>query len=309
MNTALEFTEAVAIEIAAAAECIAAGCTGGETFLFAAHLLATGASLQTGAISAPPTRIIIAVRILAVGLLATNTARNDLTPLAGLNGQLVKVVVVPVATGTVGNVTHTTYDHVLLGLSLETIQAGSRFFFVADGAHEEVIKVVLLRARVTALQYASIWVHWVITFADNITVQGVAMGAVGLHAHRADIRIAKPVLHGFLALWAGERIASYVTAVILAVRLLETEESLFVALPALLARVPFIAEKIQRTDSRMRQSPPAERWEALDNADNSSEIDIGPLLFVIGTRYGVNTTASSKAQICRAQHGGPAERL
>ena len=144
---------------------------------------------------------------------------------------------------------------------------------------------------------------------DNVAVQGVTMGAIGLHAHLADIRGAKPVLHGLLALWAGERIATYVTAVILAVRLLETEESLFVALPALLARVPFIAEKIQRTDSRMRQSPPAERWEALDNADNGPEIDIGPLLFVIGTRDGVNTTASSKAQICRTQHGGPTERL
>ena len=52
MNTVLEFTAAVAIVIfASAAECITAGCAGGETFLFTAHLLATGARLQTGAIS------------------------------------------------------------------------------------------------------------------------------------------------------------------------------------------------------------------------------------------------------------------
>ena len=98
MNATLEFTEAVSIVIfAAAAECITTGCTGGEAFLFTAHLLAVRACLQAGAISTPPARIIIAVNILAVRLLATNTARNDLAPLAGLNGQLVQVVVVLLA--------------------------------------------------------------------------------------------------------------------------------------------------------------------------------------------------------------------
>ena len=89
MNTVLEFPAAVIVS----AECISAGCTGGETFLFATHPLATGACLQAGAISTPPARIIIAVQILAVGLLATNTTRHDLTPLAFSNGQLVQVVV------------------------------------------------------------------------------------------------------------------------------------------------------------------------------------------------------------------------
>jgi hypothetical protein len=159
----------------------------------------------------------------------------------------VQVFVVRVAKGTVGNVTHTAYNHVLPGLGLETIQAVSNFFFVAGGAHKEVIKVVLLRARATALQYASIRMLWeIIIVANNVAVQGVTMGAVGIHAHFADIRGAKPVLHGLLALWAGERIASYVTAKILAVRLLKTKESLFVALPALLARVPFISDKSHR---------------------------------------------------------------
>ena len=46
MNAALEFTAAVTIVIfAAAAECITAGCTGGEAFLFTAHLLADRACL------------------------------------------------------------------------------------------------------------------------------------------------------------------------------------------------------------------------------------------------------------------------
>ena len=94
MNTGLEFTAAV---IVAAAECISTGCTGGQTFLFAAHPLATGARLQTRAISTPPTKMIIAIHIVAASLLATNTARNDLAPLAGLNGQLVQVVVVLLA--------------------------------------------------------------------------------------------------------------------------------------------------------------------------------------------------------------------
>ena len=306
MNAALEFTAAVTIVIfAAAAECITAGCTGGEAFLFATHLVAVGASLQAGAISTPPARIIIAINPLAVGLLATNTTRHDLTPLAGLNGQLVQVVVVHVATCTVGNVTHTAYDHGLPGLALETIQAGSNFVFVASGAHKEVVKVALLLARATVLQYASIRMLWeIIIVTDTVAVQGVTMGAVGIHAHFADIRSAKPALHGLLALWARERIAAYVTAEILAVRLLKTEESLFVALPALLARVPFMAKKSQRTDSRISQSPPAERWEALDNAHNGLEIDIGPL-FAIGAL----NTASSKAQICRTQHGGTTERL
>lgn len=291
MNTVLEFTEAVAIVIfAAAAECITTGCTGGEAFLFTAHLLAVRACLQAGAISTPPARIIIAINPLAVGLLATNTTRHDLAPLAGLNGQLVQVVVVRVASCTVGDVTHTAYDHGLPGLALETIQAGSNFVFVASGAHKEVVKVALLLARATVLQYASIRVLWeIFIVADNVAAQGMTMSAVGLDTHSANISGAKPVLHGLLALWAGERIATYVAAVTLAVRLLETEESLFVALPALLARVPFMAEKRQRTDSRIRQSPPAERWEALDNAHNGLEIDIA---------IGALNTASSKAQIC-----------
>jgi len=308
MNTVLEFTEAVAIVIfASAAECITAGCAGSETFLFATHLLATRARLQTGAISTPPERIIIAMNITAVSLLATNTARHDLTPLAGFNGQLVQVFVVRVARCTVGNVTHTAYDHGLLRLGLETVQAGSKLVFVAGGAHKEVINVELLLARAT-VQYASIRMLWeIIIVTDTVAVQGVTMGAAGIHAHFADIRSAKPALHGLLALWARERIASYVTAEILAVRLMKTEESLFVALPALLARVPFsISDENhrQRTYSRTRKSPPAERWEALDNAHNGLEIDIGPLLFVIGS-----VTASSKAQICRTQHGRPTERL
>ena len=46
MNTILEFAEAVAIVIfASAAECITAGCTGGETFLFTAYLVAVRARL------------------------------------------------------------------------------------------------------------------------------------------------------------------------------------------------------------------------------------------------------------------------
>ena len=83
MNTVLEFTAAVAIVIfAAAAECISAGCTEGETFLFTAHPVAVRASRKTGAISTPPARIIVAITPLAAGLLATNTARRRFTAFA-----------------------------------------------------------------------------------------------------------------------------------------------------------------------------------------------------------------------------------
>ena len=298
MSTVLEFTAAVAIVFEPAAECISAGCTGGQTFLFAAHLVAARASLQTRAISTPPTKIIIALVMLAVGLLATNTARSDIAPMAGLNGHLVQVLL---AKGTVGKVTHSAHHHGLLGLDLETIQAGSNFIVVAGGAHKEVIKVELLLARATVLQYAGIRTPLeIIIVTDNIAVQGVTMGAVGLHTHCADIRGAKPNLHGLLAHWTGARVVSHA----LAVHLLKTEESIFVAPPALFARVPIVSKQYQRRDSRIRQSPPAEGWEALDNAHNGLEIDIGPLLFVIGS-----VTASSKAQICRTQHGGPTEWL
>ena len=83
MNTVIEFTEAVAIVLfAAAAECISAGCTGSEALLFATHLVAVGASLQAGAISTPPARIIIAIDPFAVGLFATNTTRHRFTAFA-----------------------------------------------------------------------------------------------------------------------------------------------------------------------------------------------------------------------------------
>jgi len=83
MNTVLEFTAAVVIVwFAAVAECISAGCTGGETLLFATHLVAIRASLQAGAISTQPARIILAFNPLAVGLLATNTTRQQFTAFA-----------------------------------------------------------------------------------------------------------------------------------------------------------------------------------------------------------------------------------
>ena len=89
MNAVLEFKAAVTIIwFATVAECISAGCTGGQTFLFAAHLVAVRASLQTGAISTPPARIIIAFSPLAVGLLATNTTRHRFTAFAFPHRQL-----------------------------------------------------------------------------------------------------------------------------------------------------------------------------------------------------------------------------
>ena len=101
MNATLEFTEAVAIVIfAAAAECITAGCTGGEAFLFTAHLVAVGACLQAGAISTPPARIIIAINPLAVGLLATNTTRQRFTGFAFPHCELLFEVVGKILTVT-----------------------------------------------------------------------------------------------------------------------------------------------------------------------------------------------------------------
>ena len=95
MNTVLEFTAAVVIVFfAAVAECISAGCTGGETFFCAAHLVAVSASLQTGAINTPPARIIIAFSPLAVGLLATNTTRHRFTAFAFPHRKLLFVEVV-----------------------------------------------------------------------------------------------------------------------------------------------------------------------------------------------------------------------
>ena len=95
MNTVLEFTAAVVIVwFAAVAECISAGCTGSETLLFATHLVAIRASLQAGAISTQPARIIIASKTLAVGLLATNTTRHRFTAFAFPHRKLLFVEVV-----------------------------------------------------------------------------------------------------------------------------------------------------------------------------------------------------------------------
>ena len=133
VDAALELTETVAIIVlASAAEDITAGSAGSEAILFATHLLASGADLQPWAIRAKPTGIIAAIHPLTVRLLAANTARNDLAPLAGVNGQLVQVPVVIVAVNTICNVTHAAYCHSLLRICLKAIHAGSHFFFVAD---------------------------------------------------------------------------------------------------------------------------------------------------------------------------------
>ena len=101
MITVLEFTAAVTIIwIATVAERISAGCTGGETFFCAAHLLAVRARLQTGAISTPPPRVIMAVASLAVGLLATNTTRQRFTGFAFPHCELLFEVVGKILTVT-----------------------------------------------------------------------------------------------------------------------------------------------------------------------------------------------------------------
>ena len=129
VDTALELTETVAIIVlASAAEDITAGSAGSEAILFATHLLASGADLKPRAIRAKPTGIIAAIHPLTIGLLAANTARNDLASLAGVNAQLVQVPVVTVAVSTICDFTHATYCH-SLGVRLETIHASGNLFF------------------------------------------------------------------------------------------------------------------------------------------------------------------------------------
>ena len=148
MDAALELTEAVAIVVlASAAEGITAGCTRGKAIFLATHLVAFGARLQpTGAVRTKPTGIIVAIHTLTGGLLAADAAGSDLTSLAGVNGQLVQVPMVLVAVNTGWDFAHAAHLHNLLGICLDTIQAGGNLFFFTGGANKEVIMIVRLFA-------------------------------------------------------------------------------------------------------------------------------------------------------------------
>ena len=82
----------------------------------------------------------------------------------------------------------------------------------------------------------------VVIVAVEFTVQRMTVGAVSRHAHVAEIRSAQPILQRLPTVGAGERIASYAAAKVLAIRPLQPEERLFVSIPALFAGIRLVVK-------------------------------------------------------------------
>ena len=74
----------------------------------------------------------------------------------------------------------------------------------------------------------------IIIITNIITVERVALSAIGHHRHSAKVGSAEPILHRLPTACAGERIASYSGSKILAKRFLQREERRSVAIPTFL---------------------------------------------------------------------------